>query len=354
MLPRLLACLIAALALSFGFAFSLPQDGPNLNPRFRGLNPDENDHVTYAQKIRETGGLVRFPAAEIRAARATGQPEGDDLRTYAETHQPPLYYISGALLGGSLTALRVLSALVGLATVALAFRAARDVLPEFPEASWGAAGLMACLPAFAQLSGAANNDPLTTLFCTGIFWRLGLLVRRGMSFRDACILAAWIGAGLWTKLTVLQLFPLVVIAAWLGRNASTEPPTTGGQGGNLEVQGGVLAALRRRKNAKGNVFVLAALALVLALLLALPWLVRNQLLYGDPFNLSIFPLTAPAGTPTPQFMQSIPQLGLTSGTYLWLVAYRSLATVFYLLPPNQLCDRPGQRCSWPRLCWPGW
>jgi 4-amino-4-deoxy-L-arabinose transferase-like glycosyltransferase len=302
--PKLQAALLALLAicLSGWFAVSIPQDSPNLRPSFRGLNPDENDHVSYARKLKESGGLIRFPADEIRKARESGG-DGKEFADFAEAHQPPLYYAVGAALGGGLMTLRWLSVLLGAATVVMAYFAARDLFRARPEVAWGAAGILATLPAFAHLSGAANNDTLTTLISAGVFWRLGRLVRDGASVRDALVLGIWLGVGLWTKLTVLQLFPLVGLAfllapkekGWLGR---------------------------------------AALAFGTALVMASPWLIRNALLYGDPFNLKIFPLTAPVGTPTPQSMQAIPQLGLTSGSYFGLVAERSFATFFYLMPPN--------------------
>lgn len=304
MSPKLQAVVLALLAvcLSGWFAVSIPQDAPDLRPNFRGLNPDENDHVSYARKLKETGGLVRFPADEIRKAREAGG-DGKEFSDFAETHQPPVYYAFGATLGGGLITLRWLSVLLGAATVVLAFFAARDLFPKRPEVSCGAAGILATLPAFAQLSGAANNDTLTTLICTGVFWRLGRLVRDGASVRDAVVLGVWLGVGLWTKLTVLQLFPVVGLAFLLSP---------------------------REKGWPGR----AVLAFAVALALASPWLIRNTVLYGDPLNLKIFPLTAPVGTPTPQSMQAIPQLGLTPGGYFGLVAERSFATFFYLMPPN--------------------
>ncbi len=335
-------CTLIALGLSLGFVFTIPKDAPNIHPLLRGLNPDENDHVTYAQKIRETGALVRFPAKEIQAVRDRGETESDELRTFAETHQPPLYYALGALLGGSLLALRLLSALCGALTVFLAYHAARQLFPAKEEIAWGTAGLMATLPAAAQLAGAASNDALTTLLCTGVFWRLGLLVRQGMTKKDALILALWLGAGLWTKLTVLQLFPLVILATLISRRNRKNFPLRP----RNEDQPGYPAAgwWVAEGNEVGGGMAWGPgglLALVGALLLASPWLGRNFLLYGDPFNLKIFPLTAPLGTPTPASMQAIPQLGLTSGSYFLLVLERSFATFHYLLPPNKLWPQSG-------------
>ena len=303
MSPKVQAAILAAVALllSVFFAVSIPLTSPN--PMFQGLNPDERDHVFYARKIRETRSLVRFPASEIRAARQK-DPKSTAFAEYAETHQPPLYYVAGAFSGGSLMPLRWLSVILGAATVILAFVAARDLFPSRPEVAWGAAGLLATLPAFAQLSGAANNDTVTTLLCTGIFWRLGRLVKSGGTFRDASILGAWLGVGLWAKLTVLQLFPAVALAYLLSPRE------------------------------KGWL-IRAVVAFGAALLIASPWLIRNATLYGDPLNLAIFPLTAPPGSPTPEFMLSIPGLGLTRATYIGLVAERTFATFFYIIPPNQ-------------------
>ncbi len=325
-MKKAILCAFVALGLALGFAFTIPQDAPNLHPLLRGLNPDENDHVTYARKIRETGALVRFPAKEIQAVRDRGETESDELRALAETHQPPLYYALGALLGGSLLALRLLSALCGALTVFLAYHAARQLLPGREEMAWGTAGLMATLPAAAQLAGAASNDALTTLLCTGVFWRLGLLVRQGMTKKDTLILALWLGAGLWTKLTVLQLFPLVILAALISRR-ETVPAVNDGS--------------PKTKPSGLSEFGSPLLGLGAALLFASPWLGRNFLLYGDPFNVKIFPLTAPLTTPTPTSMQAIPQLGLNSGSYFLLVLERSFATFHYLLPPNKLWPQSG-------------
>ena len=303
---------VAAVCLSAWFAVSLPSpDAPGLRPAFQGLNPDEGDHVSYAKKLSETKSLVRFPADEIRKARESGG-DGHEWASFAETHQPPLYYAIGALLGGSLAALRRLSVLLGAATVVLAYVAARDLFPARREIAWGVAGILATLPAFAQLSGAASNDTFATLISTGVFWRLGRIVKNGSTLRESILLGLWLGAGLWTKLTALQLFPAVLLAYGI---------STGKRPGR---------------------WVGALVSVAVALVFASPWLARNALLYGDPLNLKIFPLTAPLGTPTPASMQAVPQLGLTPLTYLWLVVSRSFATFFYILPPNgPLWPKPG-------------
>ena len=56
----------------------------------------------------------------------------------------------------------------------------------------------------------------------------------------------------------------------------------------------VMPALSRAANHSVLWFGVAAGLLSVAA----PWLIRNTVLYGDPFNIKIFPLTAPPSTPT--------------------------------------------------------
>ena len=106
-----------------------------------------------------------------------------DRPTPWETHQPPLYYLLCVpvhlLSGGSVFAVRMVSALLQLLTIWVAYRAARDLFPKRPELWLGAAAFVTFLPTQAQLSAAISNDGLTTLICAALFWRMGLLARNG-------------------------------------------------------------------------------------------------------------------------------------------------------------------------------
>lgn len=269
-------------------------------------NPDETAHLEYVRLILANGGFVQFKP-------------GDAL--LSETHQPPLHYIACvpvfALTVGNLPAMvfgvRMVSAVWQLLTILVAFRAGRDLFPSRPEVALAAAAFVAFLPTQAQLAGAVNNDCLTTLLCSALFWRLALLVKDGTGgdIKGAALIGLFLGLGLWTKLSVIQLIPPLLIAYAVAGNKT-----------GLGLSGAIRGA---------------AVALGVAVLVASPWLIRNTILYGDPLTLKIFPLTAPPDTPTPQsMMQNLPQIFGSMPDYLRIVAVRSYASFWSLLPPNVL------------------
>jgi|GEM_PF-499062 4-amino-4-deoxy-L-arabinose transferase and related glycosyltransferases of PMT family len=288
---RLLPVLMAlSLLLSLAFAARVPFNH----------NPDEEAHRDYVRLIVEERGFVQFiPRGEV--------PEGQPSRD--EAHQPPLYYLLCvpvyAATGGSVFAMRLVAALLQLGTLYIVFRACKDLWPERPDVAAGATAFAAFLPTQAQLGGAINNDSLTVLLCAVLLWRLGALLRRGQDVKGALIVGAILGAGLWTKLSVLQLTPAMALAYFL--------------------------AARFGKMTLGRAAGLFALSLGTALLIASPWLVRNTLLYGDPLTLGIYRLTGPNFTPE-QIMQVAGWA--TTADYLRAVGIRSFATFWYFLDPN--------------------
>lgn len=291
--PHLRRALLALLALSFllsaCFALSVPV----------GNNPDETAHRDYIRLIVEERGFVKF----VERAKL---PENALSRD--EAHQPPLYYLLCvpvyAASGGNAVAVRFVSTVLQMMTVALAFFACRDLFPKRAEIAVGAAAFVAFLPTQAQLGGAINNDALNTLLCAAIFWRLGALVLRGQTARDAAWLGLLFGLGLWTKLSVVQLVPAFFVA--------------------------YLFAARGGKMTLGKAAGYCAGALILGTLLASPWLIRNTLLYGDPLTLAIYRLTGPNFSPTD--IQGL--AGWSPADYLRQVGVRSFVTFWYFLNPN--------------------
>lgn len=285
----LLVVLAVSLVLSLWFARRTPLDNPT-PPALVNINPDEAAHRDYIRLLVEERGFVRFVA-------------GDPARF--EAHQPPLYYLLCvpvyAATAGSTFALRLVAALLQLATIGLVFRACRDLFVDRPEIAVGAAAFVAFLPTQAQLAGAINNDALSTLVCAALFWRLGLLVKNGQDVRGAVVLGVLLGVGLLTKLSVLQLLPAVLLAYALAK-AAGRPGVWRGLG----------------------------IALGLGVLLASPWLVRNTLLYGDPLTLKIYRLTGPNFSPA-DVMQGF---GWSQSDYVRNVGARSFATFWYFLPPD--------------------
>ena len=282
--------------LSASFALRVPVGNP----------PDETAHRDYIRLLVETRSFVKFI------------PRGDlppDAPTRDEAHQPPLYYLLCAPVyaatNGNAVAVRFVSVLLQVATVALVCAACRDLFPARSEVAIGAAAFVAFLPTQAMLGGSINNDALSTLLCAAIWWRLGAVAVRGQTAKDAILLGVLFGAALWTKLSVVQLVPAFLVCYYLGA-----------RGGKFTAREAVLRCI---------------VSLALGTLIASPWLIRNTVLYGDPLTLAIYRLTGPNFTPeqmmAPRGSNSIAQ-GWSLAQYLQLGAIRSFATFWYFIEPN--------------------
>jgi 4-amino-4-deoxy-L-arabinose transferase-like glycosyltransferase len=208
--------------------------------------PDEPMHIAY----------VRILSDEHR------------LPTFSETHQAqqsPLYYLLvvpfyklGSLFGpnGGGHALRVVSALLGLLTLATIWLAARAAFANRRNIALLALGFAALWPAFQYAGGCVNNDALMILIYGLWAWQTALLLRGGLIRRRAVILGLVCAAALLTKETgfVLVFLSLVTCAAIL------------------------VGALRHRRS-----LPLAALGWFLLCAAVLPgaWFARNLSVYGQ-------------------------------------------------------------------------
>lgn len=226
--------------------------------------PDERQHANYVQHLLDGKGLpILVPG------------DGENY----QSHQPPLYYLLEAgwakVTGVSDVndraaglRMRLLNALFGGLTVSgvffIAFWSRRCVKTA---ACAGAAA--ALLPMNLALSGAVSNDPLLFALCT---WSLALCIKgvqEGWCLRLALWLGLVSGLAMLTKTTALAIIPVMAVAFWLGRSEQ----------GRIEFR--PLAA-----------------AFGVMLVLAIPWWLRNQSLYGDPFAMKAFN-AAFANSPSP-------------------------------------------------------
>ncbi len=288
----LYALLAASLALSVLFGVRVPLDN----------NPDEAAHRDYIRLLLRDRALVRFAPDDPANPRPPGEP------SRFETHQPPLYYLLcapvHAATGGSVPAVRLVAALFQLATIAAVFLACRDLFPTRPDWAIGASAFAAFLPTQAQLGAAINNDALTTLLCTILLWRMGVIVAKGQNSRAAVVSGIVLGIGLLTKLSILQLLPALVVAYAL--------------------------AVRANRLTARDAVINFALTFGVGVLLASPWLVRNTILYGDPLTLGIYRLTGPNFTP--EQISGAAKWSMTD--YARNVGVRSFATFWYFLSPS--------------------
>ncbi len=166
---------------------------------------------------------------------------------------------------------RLLSALMGAATVYLTYRIGREVFPARPWLALGGAALAGFTPMFAFISASVNNDNLAVLLATAAIWLLVRIVRAAdageSTWRLNLPLGVVLGLAALTKESTLGLFGLAGLAmaytAWRGRRWDA-----------FFVQGPVIV--------------------VTAAAIAGWWYVRNWRLYGDPLGLNAFVAVAGA------------------------------------------------------------
>jgi 4-amino-4-deoxy-L-arabinose transferase-like glycosyltransferase len=234
--------------------------------------PDERQHANYVLHLLDGKG---FPVLD---------PKDPNLGDNYQSHQPPLFYVLEAgwskLIVGDLTnssdgfKLRLLNGLIGMLTVIGTFFIGRW---GFKRDDLGimAAAFVALLPMNCALSGALSNDPLLFCLCT---WTIALLARgcvEGWTMKLAVGVGLLVGFAILTKTTAIALLPVLLLSLFLGAN-------------------------------KPQVKHVAVCALAL-LVVAAPWLARNQSLYGDPLAVSAFN-EAFKGSPSRELITDIAQV----------------------------------------------
>ncbi len=214
--------------------------------------PDEAEHYAYVERVAQTGrppspdeppSLSTSQSSALRALMTEAikfHPENGsiwsaaaqrrldaDLRLYDDRGdgtgsslsagpQPPLYYAlqaipysvseSGDVLD-SLALMRLLSALLGAATVLFTFLFLREAIPGHPW-SWtvGALGV-AFQPLFGFVSGGVNSDALLFAAAAALFYCLARAFRRGLTTQLAVAIGAVVAVGFLGKLNFIGLLP---------------------------------------------------------------------------------------------------------------------------------------------------
>jgi 4-amino-4-deoxy-L-arabinose transferase-like glycosyltransferase len=172
---------------------------------------------THSDLRREIGeSLARHRFWEIRRLP---DPDNIGMFSYSELNQLPLYYMVAAatlrvLSLGSIDseayALRFLSIVMSLAIVALAYRAARELVPDRPGVAFAAAGLLTFTPQYTSLSGAITNDKLVELAFAGVFVLTVRQARQGLSWLGWTGVAALAAVALLTKKSGWILVPILL------------------------------------------------------------------------------------------------------------------------------------------------
>ena len=240
--------------------------------------PDEPAHYNYIRAIAERGTLPvieegDYDHAYIRRLVDNGFPPDLSIEplTY-EDHQPPLYYLLAVpvylLFDGALLPLRLVSVAAGLVVLLAAWGVARLLLPDRPLPALAATLFVAFLPQHLAMTAGVNNDALAEVMVGWGFW---LAVRLTASRpptsprqtrRLIWALGLVVGLAVLTKTTAYVVLPVALVAVALrGWQEGWPWRQTAGQCGRM---------------------------ILVATLLAGPWLARNVAVYGwrDPLGLA--------------------------------------------------------------------
>jgi hypothetical protein len=267
--------LIVAVYISLATAYSV------LTPIWEA--PDEVSHFMHIRYLAQSGKL---PSLEIMRRPL-----------HYEAYQPPLYYVVGAIIargmqlnlddpnpqinpglgwyknqflhtaaekfpyhGLTLTIhlLRLLSIVAGAGTVVLTYVISLKVFPQDRMLAALAAGLNALIPQWTFITGVINNDGWAALFTTwSIFW--AMCVFKDPAWQVLVALGVSLGLSILTKLGALPACVLIIAAM-----------------------------LIQKRTAKR--FWQIALVSTVVMGVSGWYLVRNQLLYSDPFGLKVIPI----------------------------------------------------------------
>lgn len=242
-----LALLAVFFCLSVSWAVRVRQPVSTMDI-WGAYNPDERQHIA----------VLEYMASHRELAPYTWE--------FHVVVHPPFYHILGAAIYGpvwatagrsaAIMAVRILSCLLGMATLWLIYRTGRSLVSH--ETSLFAAALVAFLPTFLTLSGAISNENLSTLAAAGALYLLVLGLKDRFTPRRTLALGLWIALGIGSKVSCLGLIPAALLALWWsGRRHSLAGRTVLGQ---------------------------AAVVLGLVVVLTGWWFVRNQIQYGDIFR----------------------------------------------------------------------
>ena len=263
--PRLPRILLPAIIVTYGVIGVLYAA---LTPIWQV--PDEPAHYNYVRSLAEGRGMPVLEMGDYDQAllgELTSRrfpPELSVESVEYQDHQPPLYYLLGALVyllfRGSVLPLRLLSVLFGAGLLVAAFGTMRTIFPTRPELALATAALIAFVPQHVAMTAGVNNDTLGELIVGGTLWALVVYVVEESD--RAWPIGLLLGGALLTKTTAYIVVAVAVAAVVLRWRQE-----------------------RRTWNWAAGQLVWM---LVPALLVSAPWFIRNGLTYGwtDPLGLA--------------------------------------------------------------------
>jgi 4-amino-4-deoxy-L-arabinose transferase-like glycosyltransferase len=234
--------------------------------------PDEPAHYNYvrfvAQELRlpvlRMGDYDQEYLRNATSRRFSSDISIDPIRY--ESHQPPLYYILAApifaLFGGALMPLRLFSVFLGAILLLVTFLVGKSISPTRAWPALGMTAFVAFIPQHIAMTAAVENDTLAELLLALIL--LGLVrwlrTREPWPTRRLVLVGVIVGLALLTKTTVYIAVPLALIAVAIKFFQRKEG---------------------ERRLSKTSALAAAAAMLLPALILSLPWFMRNAITYGS-------------------------------------------------------------------------
>jgi hypothetical protein len=302
----LILILILFLALGIWYSITVPL----------GESPDESEHFLYTQYIVLEHSLpVMSPVYEQNFT--------------VEAHQPPLYYLIGAVLTGwiemdpahnlipnncfsfepddpgrqnaffhnreewlpregvylAFRLLRWFSIFIGAATIVIAYKIGRQIYPSRSSIGLTAAAALAFNPQFIFITASVNNDVLAS-FLGATSMMLCVMAVRNLKARYYLFLGLVIGLGILAKLSVLAFWPLAILAAVVPM-FYFEDSSVGRVERSSKITGpsklaSYLSNFRIDVNLK-HLVINGSLVIGVPLLVAGWWYGRSFILHGDPF-----------------------------------------------------------------------
>ncbi len=215
--------------------------------------------VALALRIAWTLAAQTAPVSDAAAYDSLGWRLAQGLGYVTEDGAPTTFWPVGypaflaalyVVFGHSWTAAGVANALLGALSVALTYRLAREMLPS--RAALAAAGAIALLPSHViAYTPMIRNETLHLVFVLAALVAACAFVRRP-DWRSAALFGAILGAGLYVR-PILMFFPVAAALLLLAQGVGP-----------------------RRAAA------LAAVSLLVAIALLLPWTVRNYAVFDEP------------------------------------------------------------------------
>ena len=254
--------------------------------------PDERQHTNYVRRIATGQGFPVFDAKD------------PDFYETFQSHQPPLYYVLAAgwskafapgISESPENRFRVNPAAgVGLRCLNVLF-GSLTLFGIFLIGLWGhgsekvgliAAGFAGSMPMFCALSGAVSNDPLLFGLCTFCVAMFAKNAKDGWNIRSTALIGVLIGCALITKTTALALWPTLAVTVFVSRD-------------------------------RNRALQLGALAFGISVIVAAPWWLRNQSLYGDPLALRAFSNSFGGTAQASTFIDGFGPWGYWGGMVAW-------------------------------------